>query len=70
VETQHKNVLTKRAIGRAMHFAVNQLLLIEPLFEEGRIHPDNNAIENKIRPLALRGNSLFSGSHGGLRESL
>ena len=29
VETQHKNILTKGAIGRALHYAVNQLPLIE-----------------------------------------
>ena len=60
-ETQHKNVLTKGAIGRALHYAVNQLPLIDPFFEDGRIQPDNNAIENKIRPLALgRKNFLFA----------
>jgi hypothetical protein len=48
VETQHKNVLTKGAIGRALHYAVNQLTLIDPM-------------ENKIRPLALgRKNFLFA----------
>jgi transposase len=48
VESQHKNVLTKGAIGRALHYAVNQLTLIDP-------------IENKIRPLALgRKNFLFT----------
>jgi hypothetical protein len=47
-ETQHKNVLTKGAIGRALHYAVNQLTLIDPM-------------ENKIRPLALgRKNFLFA----------
>ena len=66
VETQHKNVLTKGAIDRALHYAVNQLPLIDPFFEDGRIQPDNNAIENKIRPLALgRKNFLFAGSHKG-----
>ena len=66
VETQHKNILTKGAIGRALHYAVNQLPLIEPFFKDGRIHLDNNAIENKIRPLALgRKNFLFAGSHEG-----
>ena len=48
VESQHKNVLTKGAIGRALHYAVNQLPLIDPM-------------ENKIRPLALgRKNFLFA----------
>jgi hypothetical protein len=61
VETQHKNVLTKGAIGRTLHYAVNQLTLIDPFFEDGRIHLDNNAIENKIRLLALgRKNFLFA----------
>jgi hypothetical protein len=53
--------LTKGAIGRALHYAVNQLPLIDPFFEDDRIQPDNNAIENKIRPLALgRKNFLFA----------
>ena len=64
METQHKKVLTKGAIGRTLHYAVNQLTLIDPIFEDGRIQPDNNAIENKIRPLALgRKNFLLAGSH-------
>jgi hypothetical protein len=47
-ETQHKNVLTKGAIGRALHYAVNQLPLIDP-------------IENKIISLVLgRKNFLFT----------
>ena len=47
-ETQHKNVLTKGAIGRALHYAVNQHTLIDP-------------IENNIRPPALgRKNFLFT----------
>jgi hypothetical protein len=66
VETQHKNVSTKGAIGRALHYAVNQLPLIDPFFEDSRIQLDNNAIEEKIRPLALgRKNFLFAGSHEG-----
>jgi hypothetical protein len=61
VETQLKNLLNKGAIGRALHYAVNQLPLIDPFFEDSRIQPDNNAIENKIRPLALgRKNFLFA----------
>ena len=48
---------------------LNQLPLIEPFFEDGRIHLDNNAIENKIRPLALgRKNFLFAGSHEGAKR--
>ena len=69
VETQHKNVLTKGAIGRALHYAVNQPPLIDPFFEDSRIQPVNNAIENKIRPLVLgRKNFLFAGSHEGAKR--
>jgi hypothetical protein len=47
-ETQQKNILTKGAISRALHYAVNQLPLIDPM-------------ENRIRPLALgRKNFLFA----------
>jgi transposase len=69
LETQHKNILNKGASGRAWHYAVNQLPLIEPFFENGRIHLENNAIENKIRPLALgRKNILFAGSLEGSKR--
>ena len=54
MKTQHKNILTKGAIGRELHYAFNQFPQVDPFFEDGRIHLDNNAIENKIRPLALR----------------
>ncbi len=43
-ETQHKNILTKVAISRALHYAVNQLPLIGLFFEDGRIHLAKNAI--------------------------
>ena len=42
-------------------FKSGQLPPIDPFFEDGRIHLDNYAIENKIRPLALgRKNFLFA----------
>jgi hypothetical protein len=47
-----------------LHHAVKQLPLIERFFEDGGIHPDDNAIDNKIRPLAMgRKNFLFVASH-------
>jgi hypothetical protein len=61
--------LTKGAIGRALHYAVNQLPLIDPFFEDSRIQLDNNAMKNKKRPLALgRKNLLFVGSHEGAKR--
>jgi len=63
VETQHKNILTKGTIGKALHYGFKHLPMIDPFFEDGRIHLDNNAIENKLRSLALgRKNFLFTGS--------
>jgi len=54
-----------------LHYAVNQLPRIEPFFEDCRIHLANNAIENKIRPLALgEKNFLFVGSHGAKRIAM
>jgi len=44
--------------------------MIDSFFvENGRIRLDNNANENKIRPLALgRKNFLFAGSHVGAKR--
>jgi hypothetical protein len=51
-------------IGRALHSAVNQVPLTDPFFEDGKIHLDNKALENKIRPHALGiKNFLFTGSY-------
>jgi hypothetical protein len=37
---------------------------------DGNYHIDNNAIENKIRPVALgRKNYLFAGSHNGAKRT-
>jgi transposase len=69
VETQHKNISTKGAISRALHYVFNQLQIINPCFEDGRIHLDNNAFENKIRAPALgRKNFLFAGSQEGAKR--
>ena len=46
-----------------------QLTLLDPFFEDGSIHLDNNGIENKIRPQALgKKNFLFAGSHEGAKR--
>ncbi len=64
VRTEQANNLTKGPIGKALHYAKEQLPLLAACLEDGRIEIDNNLIENAIRPLALgRKNYLFSGSH-------
>jgi len=42
---------------------------MDVFFEYGRIHMDNNAIENKIWPMTLgRKNFLLAGSHEGVKK--
>ena len=64
VRYEQANNLSKGAIGKALHYAKNELPKLAACFEDGRIELDNNLIENSIRPLALgRKNYLFAGSH-------
>jgi len=54
----------KSPIAKAIAYMLNQWPLLMTIFKDGRLLIDNNAIENKIRPLALgRKNYLFAGSH-------
>ena len=70
VITEQKNNLSKGAIGKALHYATNQLPRLAHYLEDGRIEIDNNLIENSIRPLALgRKNYLFAGSHEGAQRA-
>ena len=58
------NNLSKGDMGKALHYAKNELPKLAACFTDGRIELDNNLIENSIRPLALgRKNYLFAGSH-------
>ena len=62
--------LSKGAIGKALHYAKNELPKLAACFDDGRIELDNNLIENSIRPLALgRKNYLFAGSHQAARRA-
>ena len=57
-------VTPKSPMGKAMTYLQNQWPHLKTLFLDGRLHIDNNLIENTIRPLALgRKNYLFAGSH-------
>ena len=70
VRYEQANNLRKGAIGKALHYAKNELPKLAACFEDGRIKLDNNLIENSIRPLALgRKNYLFAGSHQAARRA-
>ena len=67
---EQRNNLSSGAIGKALHYAKDQLPRLRPCFEDGRLEVDNNLIENSIRPLALgRKNYLFAGSHAGAQRA-
>ena len=70
VEEQHKNNLSKDAIGAALRYAAQQLPKLEKYLSDGRIEIDNNQIENAVRPMALgRKNYLFCGSEEGAKRA-
>src|SRR5690606_30701936 len=57
-------VLPKSLIGKAIEYCTNLWSSLMTYLENGDYQIDNNAIENKIRPVAIgRKNYLFAGSH-------
>lgn len=57
-------------LGKAIAYARNQWSRIVLYIEDGRLRPDNNLVENAIRPFAVgRKNWLFSGSPRGAKAS-
>ena len=56
----------KSQLGKAIAYALNQWDRVVRYVEHGRIRPDNNLVENAIRPFALgRKNWLFAGHPNG-----
>lgn len=63
-------VLPKSLIGKAIEYCTKLWASLMTYLENGNYHIDNNAIENKIRPVALgRKNYLFAGSHNGAQKT-
>jgi transposase len=63
-------VLPKSLIGKAIEYCTKLWASLMTYLENGNFHIDNNAIENKIRPVALgRKNYLFAGSHNGAQRT-
>lgn len=57
-------VAPKSAIGEAISYTLGLWSRLIKYVEDGRLHIDNNMVENTIRPVALgRKNYLFAGSH-------
>jgi transposase len=63
-------VLPKSLIGKAIEYCTNLWSSLMTYLENGDYQIDNNAIENKIRPVAIgRKNYLFAGSHHGAKRT-
>jgi hypothetical protein len=59
----------KTPLGRAITYALNQWETLTVFLDDGALRPDNNAVENTIRPVALgRRNWLFAGSDEGAKR--
>ncbi len=64
MEDQYTQVLPQSAIGKAIAYSLKRWPQLTTYTRNGEWLIDNNAVENKIRPLALgRKNYLFAGSH-------
>ena len=63
-------VLPKSLIGKAIECYTKLWSSLITYLENGNYQIDNNAIENKIRPVAIgRKNYLFAGSHQGAKRA-
>jgi hypothetical protein len=65
-----KTTLPKSSLGRAVHYALEQLPAMSNYILDGMYELDNNAIERPQRYISLsRRNSLFCGSHKGAERA-
>lgn len=56
----------KSLLGQAIHYTLSNWSLLMVYLQDGLLRPDNNLVENAIRPFAIgRKNWLFSGSPAG-----
>jgi hypothetical protein len=67
---QYPQVLPKSPIGQALAYSMKRWNKLCAYAQTGNLLPDNNPIENSIRPIALgRKNHLFAGSYEAARRS-
>ena len=69
-EYANPKVSPKSSIGKALAYSLRQWPQLSAYVQHGEWEIDNNAVENKIRPLALgRKNYLFAGSHNAAQQA-
>lgn len=67
---EYEQVLPKSPIGKALAYSIKRWDKLSAYTTDGRLHVDNNAVENSIRPSAIgRKNYLFAGSHEAAKRS-
>ena len=70
VESEKAEVMERSPYFKALNYASKELPYIQRYLENGNISPDNNKIENALRPLALgRRNWLFACAERGAEAS-
>lgn len=70
LELEKRVVLPKSALGKAIHYTLNEWEFLIRYLEDGRLEIDNNQVENVIRPIAVgRKNWLMLGSEEGGRRA-
>ena len=66
----YRQVLPSSAIGKAIAYNLTLWDKLIVYLQDGRLQPDNNAVENSVRPSAIgRRNFLFAGSHEGAKRA-
>jgi transposase len=70
LEDQAPRVLTKCALGEAIHYCRNQWPKLTRYLEDGRLQLDNNGSERSIKPFVIgRKNWMFANTPRGARSS-
>jgi len=70
LDDEYQKALPKSAIGKAIAYSIRLWPQLTAYTQNGHWQIDNNAVENKIRPLALgRKNYLFAGSHQAAQQA-
>jgi transposase len=70
LETNRPQTPPKGLLGKAISYTLSNWKKLLNYLEDGRLRPDNNLVENAIRPFVVgRKNWLFAGSPDGAKAS-
>lgn len=60
MKEQYVQTLPKSAIGKALGYSIERWERLSEYINDGRLHIDNNPVENSIRPVALGEKIIYS----------